>query len=65
MDNRSIGFFDSGVGGLSVLKVSLGEIPRESYIYYGDTLRMPYGVRSKEDIERYTCQAMEFFRSKM
>ena len=64
MDNRSIGFFDSGVGGLSVLKVSLGEIPRESYIYYGDTLRMPYGVRSKEDIERYTCQAMEFFRSK-
>lgn len=64
MDNRSIGFFDSGVGGLSVAKVGLKEMPKESFVYFGDTLRMPYGVRSREEIESFTCQAMEFFKSK-
>lgn len=45
-----IGLYDSGVGGLSVLDQLLGELPGESYVYFGDTLNMPYGNKSKETL---------------
>ncbi|WP_071026912.1 glutamate racemase [Peptoniphilus raoultii] len=64
MDNKLIGFFDSGVGALSVLKVATQKLPEESYIYFGDTQRMPYGIRSSEEVEKFTCQAMGFFKEK-
>ena len=50
MQNRPIGFFDSGVGGLSVLKHALKVMPEENYIYFGDSLNAPYGTKSREKV---------------
>ncbi len=55
-----IGVFDSGLGGLSVLRALKKELPNYSYIYLGDTARVPYGNRSAETILRYTQEAVEF-----
>ena len=46
-----IGFFDSGVGGLSVLRHALSELPNESFIFYGDDLNAPYGTKSEDEIK--------------
>lgn len=54
---RSIGVFDSGVGGMTVLKALHGAMPREHLVYLGDTARLPYGTKSPASIERYACQA--------
>jgi len=54
-----IGVFDSGVGGLSVLKELYALMPNENYIYYGDSLHAPYGVKSDEEIESLTKNAIE------
>lgn len=56
MNNKAIGLFDSGVGGLTVLKALLQKLPHENYIYLGDTARLPYGTKSKETIIRYALQ---------
>lgn len=64
MDNRPIGVFDSGLGGLTVLKEIMKIIPNENIIYFGDTARVPYGPRSKETIIKYTFQAIDFLISK-
>ena len=60
MDNRQkpIGFFDSGVGGLSVLRHALSVLPNENYIYYGDDKNAPYGTRSEKEIDVYKRQAL-------
>ena len=50
MRNNPIGFFDSGVGGLSVLKYALKEMPEENYIYFGDSLNAPYGTKSDDEV---------------
>lgn len=50
MDTRSIGIFDSGLGGISVLREIVGLMPNENYIYYGDSANAPYGTRTAEDI---------------
>ena len=50
MDNRAIGVFDSGVGGLTVLKEIKEMLPKENYIYIGDTASFPYGSKSKQTI---------------
>ena len=50
MDNRPIGVFDSGSGGLTVLKEYIKKFPNEDFIYYGDTAHLPYGDKSKEKI---------------
>ena len=50
MDNRPIGMFDSGIGGLTVLKEVQKALPNEKIIYLGDTKRFPYGSKSKEAI---------------
>ena len=52
-----IGVFDSGVGGLTVLKALRTVLPHEDYIYLGDTARLPYGTKSAASISRYACQA--------
>lgn len=59
MNNKAIGLFDSGVGGLTVLKALLRVLPQENYIYLGDTARLPYGTKSKETIIRYALQCTE------
>ncbi len=58
-----IGVFDSGVGGLSVLKSLLEHQLFEEIIYYGDTARVPYGVKDKNTIIRYSLDALEFFKN--
>lgn len=52
-----IGIFDSGVGGLTVLKAIRQELPNEDLVYLGDTARLPYGTKSPTSISRYACQA--------
>ena len=52
-----IGVFDSGVGGLTVLKALREELPRENLIYLGDTARLPYGSKSPATVQRYAVQA--------
>ncbi|SHI87268.1 glutamate racemase [Clostridium amylolyticum] len=56
-----IGFFDSGVGGLSVLKKAMELMPNENYIYFGDSKNAPYGGKSTEEVRVLTFNAMEFF----
>ncbi|HDH86656.1 MAG TPA: glutamate racemase, partial [Desulfobacteraceae bacterium] len=58
--NNSIGVFDSGVGGLTVVRSLIEQLPFENIIYFGDTARVPYGVKSVETINRYAMQITEF-----
>lgn len=60
MDNRPIGIFDSGLGGLTVLKEIMALMPNESTVYFGDTGRMPYGTKSKETVIKYSLQNIRF-----
>lgn len=53
MNNNPIGVFDSGIGGLNVLKSLIEELPNEDFIYVADTLNCPYGVKTKEEIKGY------------
>ena len=55
-----IGVFDSGFGGLTVLKALLEAVPSADYLYFGDTARLPYGSKSVETVARYACQAARF-----
>lgn len=64
LDNRPIGVFDSGVGGVSVLKTLLELMPNEKYIYLGDTEKVPYGTKTKVDIVQYSLDCAEFLKSK-
>jgi glutamate racemase len=54
-----IGVFDSGVGGLTVLKALTAQFPREDFVYLGDTARLPYGTKSPQTVARYSLQAAE------
>lgn len=60
MDNRAIGVFDSGIGGLTVAAEIKKILPNEKIIYFGDTARVPYGTRSKETIKTYARQDAGF-----
>lgn len=57
-----IGFFDSGVGGLTVLKEALHLLPHEHYIYYADSDNAPYGSQSKEAVKELTFNAVDFLQ---
>jgi len=57
---HSIGVFDSGVGGLTVVRALMERLPFENIIYFGDTARVPYGIKSVETITRYATQITEF-----
>lgn len=59
-DNRPIGVFDSGLGGLTVLKALKDMFPNESFIYFGDTAHLPYGTKSKKTIIEYSKQICDF-----
>lgn len=60
MDNRPIGVFDSGLGGLTVLKEIMELSPDESVVYFGDSGRAPYGTKSKDTVIKYTFQDIRF-----
>jgi len=62
LDNRPIGVFDSGLGGLTALRELRKLLPREKIIYFGDTGRMPYGGRTQEEILRFTAQNVDFLK---
>lgn len=64
MDTRPIGMFDSGVGGLTVLKEVISQNPKENVIYLGDTKRFPYGSKSKESIIELTKKGIDFLINK-
>lgn len=59
-DNRAIGVFDSGLGGLTVASELLRFLPNESIVYFGDTGRVPYGTRSRETIKKYALEDEAF-----
>ena len=56
-DPRPIGVFDSGMGGLTVLKALAARLPHERFVYLGDTARLPYGTKSAETVQAYALQA--------
>lgn len=60
VDSRPIGVFDSGIGGLTVLKVLAERFPQESFLYLGDTARLPYGSKSPQTIRRYSEQNVRY-----
>lgn len=66
MDNKekSIGVFDSGLGGVSVLKELVKAMPNEKFLYYGDSANAPYGVKTKEEITERCEYIIEFFLNK-
>lgn len=63
MDNRSIGFFDSGVGGITSIPHIMRLLPNERIIFYGDTARTPYGSKSEETIRQFAAQIGDFLVS--
>lgn len=64
MDTRPIGVFDSGVGGLTVVKQIMKVMPHENIVYFGDTARLPYGTKSCEAVTRFSRQNVRFLRTK-
>lgn len=58
--NAPIGIFDSGIGGLTVAKAVMEELPHEDIIYFGDTARVPYGIKSEKAIRLYARQITDF-----
>lgn len=63
MNDKPIGVFDSGIGGLTVLKEVFRKLPDESTVYLGDTARVPYGIRSAETVTRYSFENTGFLVS--
>ena len=63
-ESTPIGIFDSGIGGLTVLKEICKKLPYESTVYLGDTARVPYGIRSPETVTRYSFENTRFLFSK-
>ena len=61
--NAPIGVFDSGVGGLTVMKEIMYQIPNEKIIYFGDTARVPYGNKSKDTVLRFSRQIVRFLKT--
>lgn len=64
MDNRPIGFLDSGVGGLTVVRELMRQLPHEEIVYIGDSARAPYGPRPAEQIREYTWELVNFLLTK-
>jgi glutamate racemase len=58
--NKKIGVFDSGFGGLTVLRALLAQIPQASYTFLGDTARLPYGSKSRRTIAKYAAESAQF-----
>ena len=60
--NAPIGVFDSGIGGLTVAREIMRQMPQERIVYFGDTARVPYGSKSKDTVIRYSSQIVHFLR---
>lgn len=60
MSSAPIGIFDSGIGGLTVVKAVREALPRENLIYFGDTARVPYGIKSEETVRSYALEITDF-----
>ena len=58
--NAPVGVFDSGVGGLTVAREIMRNLPSEKIVYFGDTARVPYGSKSKDTVIRYSSQIVPF-----
>ena len=59
-----IGVFDSGVGGLTVVREIIRQLPSENIVYFGDTARVPYGTKSRDTIINYSEQIVHFLKTK-
>ena len=64
MNRRPIGVFDSGIGGLTVVRELLHQLPHESLVYFGDTARVPYGNKSPATVRRYSTEIADFLVSR-
>lgn len=64
MNKKAIGFLDSGVGGLTVVKQAMKQLPNESIYYIGDSARCPYGPRPPEEVRRFTWELTQFLLKK-
>jgi glutamate racemase len=64
LNSSRIGVFDSGVGGLTVLRELLRQVPSANYFYFGDTARLPYGSKSVETVQRYAVGAARFLEER-
>ena len=64
LPSHPIGVFDSGVGGLTVVRALMERLPFEDIVYFGDTARVPYGVKSVDTIKHFTGQITEFLLEK-
>lgn len=64
MKQSPIGVFDSGVGGLTVVREIMRQLPNEDIVYFGDTARVPYGSKSKQTVLKYSKQIVRFLRTK-
>ena len=60
--NRPLGIFDSGIGGLTVLREMRREVPNENIVYFGDTAHVPYGTKSKETITKFSMENVRFLQ---
>ncbi|MGI6096569.1 MAG: glutamate racemase [Dethiobacteria bacterium] len=60
---KSIALLDSGVGGLTVVKEIMKQLPKENIVYFGDTARMPYGPRPHEEVRRFALQIIDFLQT--
>ena len=58
--NAPVGVFDSGIGGLTVAREIMRNLPSEKIVYFGDTARVPYGSKSRETVIRYSRQIIHF-----
>ncbi len=58
---KPIAIFDSGIGGLTVLQQAIQSLPSENFIYYADTVHVPYGTKAKEEVKKYIFDAAAFF----
>ena len=63
-DDRAIGVFDSGVGGLTVVREIARRLPGEDVVYFGDTARVPYGTKSPDTVLRFAREDLEFLRTR-
>jgi glutamate racemase len=64
LNNKPIGFFDSGVGGISVLREAVRLLPNENYIYFGDSINAPYGTKKVHEAKELTFKAVDFLLSR-
>lgn len=63
LETQAIGILDSGVGGLTVVREIMRQLPRERIVYFGDTVRCPYGPRTSEEVRRFTMDIVHFLTS--